>query len=59
MNKFVIFREMLDYLNHICDVTDADMNYCGNAIRIDGETEDQTIIIEVTIKNKEANTDGN
>ena len=59
MNKFVIFREMLDYLNHICDVTDADMNYCGNSIRIDGDTEDQTITIEVSIKNKEVNTNGN
>lgn len=59
MNKFVIFREMLDHLNHICDVTDADMNYCGNTIRIDGETEEQTISIEVTINNKEVNTDGN
>ena len=59
MNKFVVFREMLDYLNHICDVTDADMNYCGNTIRIAGETEDQTITIEVNIKNKEDNTDGN
>ena len=59
MNKFVIFREMLDYLNHICDVTDADMNYCGDHILIDGETEEQTIRIEVTIKNKEVNTNGN
>ena len=59
MNKFVIFREMLDYLNHICDVTDADMNYCGNTIRIDGDTEDQTITIELTIRNKEVNTNGN
>ena len=59
MNKFVVFREMLDYLNHIADVTDADMNYCGNTIRIYGETEDQTITMEVTISNKEANTDGN
>lgn len=55
MNKFVIFREMLDYLNHICDVTDADMNYCGNTIRIDGETEEQKITIEVSIKDKEEN----
>lgn len=53
MNKYVIFREMLDYVAHIADVTDADMNYCGNSIRIDGDTDEQTIIIEVTIKNKE------
>lgn len=59
MNKYVIFREMLDYMAHICDVTDADMNYCGDHIRIAGDTDEQTIIIEVTIKNKEEKTDGN
>ena len=59
MNKYVIFREMLDYVAHISDVTDADLNYCGNCIRIDGDTDEQTIIIEVTIKNKEVQTNGN
>ena len=59
MNKFVVFREMLDYLNHICDVTDADMHYCGDRMRIDGETEEQTVTIEVCIKNKEVTEDGN
>jgi aspartate 1-decarboxylase len=57
MNKYVIFREMLDYLEHIADVTDADLNYCGNSIRIEGDTEEQTIIIEVTIRNKEGEKD--
>lgn len=59
MNKYVIFREMLDYVAHIADVTDADLNYCGDYIRIDGDTDEQTIIIEVTIKNKEVQTNGN
>lgn len=59
MNKFVIFREMLDYLNHIAYVTDADMNYCGDSIRIVGDTEEQTLTFEISIKNKEVNTDGN
>ena len=57
MNKFKIFRELLDYTARTCDVTDADLNYCGNSIRIDGETEEQTITIEVTIKNKEVKED--
>ena len=57
MNKYVIFREMLDYVAHIADVTDADLNYCGNSIRIDGDTDEQTIIIEVTIENKEVEKD--
>lgn len=59
MNKYVVFRELLDYVAHIADVTDADMNYCGNMICIHGDTEDHTIIFEVTIKNKEVNTNGN
>ena len=57
MGKFTIFREMLDYLANIATVTDADMNWCGNTIRITGETEDQVIEIEVTIKKKEEKKD--
>ena len=57
IGKFVIFREMLDYMAHICEVTYADMNWCGNAIMINGETDDETISIEVTIKKKEENED--
>ena len=59
MNKYIIFREMLDYMAHIADVKDADMNYCGGCILIEGDTEEQTIILEVTIKNKEVTEDGN
>ena len=57
MDKFTIFREMLDYLAHISNVTDADMNWLGNAIKITGETEDQVIEIEVTITKKEEKKD--
>ena len=55
--KFTIFREMLDYMAHICQVTDADMNWCGNAILITGESEDHVINIEITIKDKEEKKD--
>ena len=57
--RFTIFREMLDYFAHISTVTDADMNWLGNTIRIIGETDDKVIEIEVTIKDKEVKTDGN
>ena len=59
MNKFKVFKEMLTYLDHNADVTDADMNYCGDRMLIVAETEEQTISIEVCIKNKEVTTDGN
>lgn len=52
MDKFTIFREMLDYLAHICKVTDADMNFCGDLLLIEGETEGEAISLEVTIKKK-------
>ena len=55
MGKFTIFRELMDYMAHITTVTDADMNYCYNMIRIAGETDDETITITVTIDKKEVN----
>ena len=54
MDKFTIFREMLDYMAHIGKVTDADMNYIPNEMKITGETESEVIEIAVTIKKKEA-----
>ena len=57
MDKFTIFREMLDYLAHISTVTDADMNYCGNMMKIVGNNNGAEIAIEVTIKKKGENED--
>ena len=57
MNKFTIFREMIDYMAHIGEVTDADMNVYGsgsNTMTITSETDDEVIIMEVIIKQKEA-----
>ena len=55
--KFTIFREMLDYMAHICNVTDADLNYCGDRIIIEGESDGQVITMEVIVRNKEENKD--
>ena len=57
MDKFTIFREMLDYVAHMGKVTDADMNYIPNEMKITGETENEVIEIEVTIKKKEVQKD--
>lgn len=57
IDKFTIFREMLDYMAHISTVTDADMNYCGDRLIIEGDTEGKVIILEVAIKNKEEEKD--
>ena len=53
MDKFTIFREMLDYMADIGNVTDADLNYIPNEMKIAGETESEVIEIEVRIKKKE------
>lgn len=55
MNKFYVFRKLLDFVADHAEVTDADMNnYCGD-IEITGEADGQTVNIKVSIKDKEEN----
>lgn len=58
LNKYFVFRKLIDFVADYCDVTDADMNnYCGD-ISITGTDDDgSTITIKVTLK--EGETDGN
>lgn len=53
IDKFTIFREMLDYMAHISTVTDADMNYCYDRMKIVGKNDGEDITIEITITKKE------
>lgn len=55
MDKYFAFRKMLDFVSEYADVTDADMNFCGDRLLIEGENDGQVITIEVIIKNKEDN----
>lgn len=57
MDKFTVFREMLDYMAHMGNVTDADMNYVPDMMKITVETEGEVIEIEVTINKKEVQAD--
>ena len=60
INKFAIFREMLDYMAHISDVTDADMNAYligDEGIKITGETDDEIVTLVVTTHKKEVEED--
>lgn len=57
MDKFTVFREMLDYAAHMGKVTDADMNYVPYMMKITVETEGEVIEIEVTINKKEVQAD--
>lgn len=53
MDKYFAFRKLMDFLSDYAEVTDADMNYCGNMIRIEGENDGEEITIELTIRKKE------
>lgn len=57
MDKFTVFREMLDYAAHMGKVTDADMNYVPDMMKITAETEGEVIEIEVVINKKEVQAD--
>jgi hypothetical protein len=57
MDKFTVFREMLDYAAHMGKVTDADMNYVPDMMKITAETEGEVIEIDVTINKKEVQAD--
>lgn len=56
MEKYWVFRQLLDFMADHAEVVDADMNYC-NDILIKGETDDQVIEIEVRITKKEVEQD--
>lgn len=53
MDKYFVFRSMMDFLTDHAEVVDADMNWLGDRLKIVGENEKQTITIEVVIKEKE------
>ena len=58
MNKYFVFRKLIDFVADYCEVTDADMNnYAGN-IEITG-TDDDGSTITIKVELKEAENDGN
>lgn len=53
MDKFWLFRYLLDFMADHTEVVDADMNnYCGNIV-VTGEIEGQVITITVSMNDKE------
>lgn len=55
MDKYWVFRQLLDFMADHAVVVDADMdNYCGD-MEITGETDEQTITIKISMKDKEEN----
>ena len=54
MNKYFVFRKLIDFVADYCEVTDADMNNYSGDIEITGTEEDgSTIKIKVTLKEGE------
>ena len=53
MEKYFVFRKLLDFVADHAEVNDADMNNYRGDIVITGEDDENVIKIEVSIKNKE------
>ena len=50
MNKYFVFRKLIDFVADYCEVTDADMNNYSGDIEITGTEDDgSTIKIKVTL----------
>lgn len=57
MDKYWIFRQLLDFMADHANVVDADLNNYAGDIEITGEAEGQTITIKVSIKEEEKDVD--
>ena len=57
MNKYWIFRQLLDFMADHSNVVGADMENYRGCIEITGETDDQIITITVSLRDKEAEKD--
>lgn len=58
MNKYFVFRELIDFVADYCKVTDADMNNYAGEIEITGTYKDGSTIT-ITVELREGNKDGN
>lgn len=57
MDRYWVFRQLLDFVADHANVVDADLNNYAGDIEITGETEGRTITIKVSITEEE--NDGN
>ncbi len=57
MDKYWVFRQLLDFVADNASVVDADLNNYAGDIEITGEVEGQTITIKVSIKEEEKDGD--
>lgn len=59
MNKYFVFRKLIDFVADYCEVTDADMNNYAGDIEITGIDEADGSSISITVRIKEGENDGN
>ena len=59
MNKYWVFRKLIDFVADYCEVTDADMNNYAGDIEILGVDEEDGSTISITVRIKEGEKDGN
>ena len=53
MNKYFVFRKLIDFVSDYCEVTDADMNNYAGDIEITG-TDDDGSKITINVKIQES-----
>ena len=58
LNKYFVFRKLIDFVADYCEVTDADMNNYAGDIEIHG-TDDDGSVITIKVNLKEGEKDGN
>ena len=58
MDKYFVFRKLMDFMADYCDINDADMNNYAGDIEITGIDEDGCTI-NLRVKIEEVKNDGN
>lgn len=59
LNKYYVFRKLIDFVADHCDVTDADMNNYVGLIEITGTDDEDGSTITIKVELKEGNENGN
>jgi len=57
MDKYIIFRKLMDLVSDHADVVDANLKTWNGGMLVQGETDGEAITIEVTINKKEEDKD--
>ena len=57
MNRYFVFRKMMDFVADYCEVTEADMNNYLNEIEITGIDDEDGSTIRIRVEIKEGEKD--